>query len=162
MIRWTDDRSPEFRSPLDYCIFFISNEPTSSSQSSRISANFAIIRDAFPEFSSKNKVNVRMSRRSPLRTPCFSAGSKQRVARSVALLFFEFHLSSAREKRGRGGGGGQRIAAFTSDKIPANLSTLQPQRQNSSVEIGDRGVGYRRGGRGRTVNTGNRGWWVDS
>lgn len=40
------------------------------------------------------------------------------------------------------------VAAFTSDKIPANLSTLQPQRQNSSVEIGDRGVGYGRGSTG--------------
>lgn len=74
----------------------------------------------------------------------------------IALLFFIYR---SREKGGRKRDerGGRETAAFTSDKIPANLSTLQPQRQNSSVEIGDRGVGY--GGRG-VMEGGGGGWTV--
>lgn len=53
-------------------------------------------------------------------------------------------------------GGWERVTAFTGDKIPANLSTLQPQRQNSSVEIGDRGVGYR----GEGGDAGLAGGWT--
>lgn len=68
------------------------------------------------------------------------ANNESRVDR-VAL----FHLSFARKGGERGGRGGW-VAAFTSDKIPANLSTLQPQRQNSSVEIGDRGEPVMEGG----------------
>lgn len=72
----------------------------------------------------------------------------------IALLFFIYR---PREKGAKEGWGGRETAAFTSDKIPANLSTLQPQRQNSSVEIGDRGVAY--GGRG-VMEGGGGGWTV--
>lgn len=61
----------------------------------------------------------------------------------IALLFFIYR---SREKGANEGEGGGWAAAFTSDKIPANLSTLQPQRQNSSVEIGDRGEPVMEGG----------------
>lgn len=80
--------------------------------------------------------------------------SKQRVARWSRCSFSNFIYRS----RGRESGGtGEGIAAFTSNKIPANLSTLQPQRQNSSVEIGDRGVGYRGGSTGEQGG----GWTVE-
>lgn len=74
------------------------------------------------------------------------ANSESRVGR-VALFRISFIVREEGSREGRERG----IAAFTSNKIPANLSTLQPQRQNSSVEIGDRGVGYRGG-----IDMGNR------
>lgn len=80
------------------------------------------------------------------------ANSESHVGR-VALFRISFIVREEGSREGRERG----IAAFTSNKIPANLSTLQPQRQNSSVEIGDRGVGYRGGSTGEQGG----GWTVE-
>lgn len=80
------------------------------------------------------------------------ANSESHVGR-VALFRISFIVREEGSREGRERG----IAAFTSNKIPANLSTLQPQRQNSSVEIGDRGVGYRGGSTGEQ----DGGWTVE-
>lgn len=122
--------------------FFFLNFPNPTSPRCMINK---IIASSSDHFSREIRINANPPRFFP-RLP-LSFSSWQTMSRAlIALLFFIYRSREKGANEGGGEGRGGWAAAFTSDKIPANLSTLQPQRQNSSVEIGDRGEPVMEGG----------------